>query len=83
MRPLAWEPPYAAGAALEKAKRQKGKKKKEMPPFVFFRVVKEIRKNHKINPSEALSKGIGYRNSTSCSYTQLLSGLLYRFHKAD
>ena len=23
MRPLAWEPPYAMGAALEKAKRQK------------------------------------------------------------
>ena len=23
IRPLAWEPPYAAGAALEKAKRQK------------------------------------------------------------
>ena len=26
--PLAWEPPYAAGAALEKAKRQKKKKEK-------------------------------------------------------
>ena len=26
---LAWEPPYAAGAALEKAKRPKKKKKKE------------------------------------------------------
>ena len=25
IRPLAWEPPYAAGAALEKAKRQKTK----------------------------------------------------------
>ena len=24
IRPLAWEPPYAAGAALEMAKRQKG-----------------------------------------------------------
>ena len=29
IRPLAWEPPYAAGAALEKAKRQKEKKKKK------------------------------------------------------
>ena len=28
IRPLAWEPPYATGAALEKAKRQKKKKKK-------------------------------------------------------
>ena len=27
--PLAWEPPYAAGVALEKAKRQKKKEKKE------------------------------------------------------
>ena len=27
--PLAWEPPYASGAALEKAKRQKKKKKIE------------------------------------------------------
>ena len=29
IRPLAWEPPYAAGVALEMAKRQKKKKKKE------------------------------------------------------
>ena len=29
--PLAWEPPYAAGAALERAKRQKSKKKKKTP----------------------------------------------------
>ena len=29
IRPLAWEPPYAVGAALGKAKRQKKKKKKK------------------------------------------------------
>ena len=29
IRPLAWEPPYAKGAALEKGKRQHQKKKKE------------------------------------------------------
>ena len=28
IRPLAWEPPYAAGVALEKTKRPKKKKKK-------------------------------------------------------
>ena len=28
IRPLAWEPPHAAGVALEKAKRQKNKKTK-------------------------------------------------------
>ena len=29
IRLLAWEPPYATGAALEKTKRQKDKKKKK------------------------------------------------------
>ena len=29
IRPLTWEPPYAAGAAQEKAKRQKKKKKEK------------------------------------------------------
>jgi len=29
IRPLAWEPPYTAGVALEKAKRPKKKKKKK------------------------------------------------------
>ena len=29
IRPLAWEPPYAAGVALEKAKKKKKKKKKK------------------------------------------------------
>ena len=30
IRPLAWESPYAAGAAAEKAKRPKKKKKKKL-----------------------------------------------------
>ena len=30
IRPLAWEPPYAARAAQEKAKRQKDQKKKKV-----------------------------------------------------
>jgi len=29
IQPLAWEPPYAVGAALEKAKKKKKKKKKK------------------------------------------------------
>ena len=33
--PLAWEPPHAAGVALEKAKRQKEKKKKYIIVCVF------------------------------------------------
>ena len=37
--PLAWEPPYAAGVALEKAKRQKEKKK-----FVHLSVGHKIMK---------------------------------------
>ena len=31
--PLAWEPPYASGAALEKAKRQKKKKKRALTMY--------------------------------------------------
>ena len=31
IQPLAWEPPYAVGAALEKAKRQKTKQNKKKP----------------------------------------------------
>ena len=31
IQPLAWEPPYAGGAALEMAKRKKKKKKKRVP----------------------------------------------------
>ena len=30
IRPLAWEPPYAAGVALEKAKKKKEKKEKDL-----------------------------------------------------
>ena len=35
--PLAWEPPYAMGAALQKTKRQKEKKKlkKENPSYIY------------------------------------------------
>jgi len=36
--PLAWEPPYAAGVALEKAKRQK---KKELGMQMFAQVVRK------------------------------------------
>ena len=37
MRPLAWGPPYAAGAALEKAKRQKKEKKKnQLNTFMYI-----------------------------------------------
>ena len=36
IRPLAWEPPYATGMALEKAKRQKKKKKKSIFPALNY-----------------------------------------------
>ena len=36
IRPLAWEPPYAAGAALEKAKTKKTKKQKKNPLRMGF-----------------------------------------------
>ena len=43
IKPLAWESPYATGAVLENAKRQKkkeGKKKRESNLAVFFFMVK-------------------------------------------
>ena len=36
IEPLAWEPPYATGAALEKAKRQKKKKNHKSVVVVVF-----------------------------------------------
>ena len=38
IRPLAWEPPYAVGAALEKAKRQKNKKRKRRLALRTFEI---------------------------------------------
>ena len=36
IRPLAWEPPHAAGVALEKTKKKKKKKKrKDVPTYVI------------------------------------------------
>ena len=34
IRPLAWEPPHAVGAALEKARRQKQKQKQKQTPKI-------------------------------------------------
>ena len=35
IRPLAWEPPYAAGAALEKTEKKKKRKKENYWPIQF------------------------------------------------
>ena len=52
IRPLAWEPPYAMGTALEKAKRQEKKRKKERKnqfgvPFVVQWLTNPTR-NHEV-----------------------------------
>ena len=39
IRPLAWEPPHATEAALEKAKRQRKKKKVKKEILTFSHVV--------------------------------------------
>ena len=55
MRPLAWEPPYAAGVALEMAKRQKKKKKKSNTPFlVEAKQTKQTKICNAINKSSYL-----------------------------
>ena len=38
IRPPAWEPPCAAGAALEKGKKTKKKRKKEVPNYVVYKI---------------------------------------------
>ena len=43
--PLAWEPPYATGSALEKAKRQKDKKAKKKKKRKL-RKVNQFAKSH-------------------------------------
>ena len=43
IRPLAWEPPYAMGATLEKTKRQKDKKKKKKRLNFFSHTDPKIR----------------------------------------
>ena len=43
IRPLAWEPPYAMGTVLEKAKRKKKKKKLEvLPSYIVGENVKLV-----------------------------------------
>ena len=37
IRPLAWEPPYASGAALEKAKRQKTKQTNKQKTYFKYK----------------------------------------------
>ena len=41
MRPLAWEPPYVAGAALKKTKRPK-KKKLLCTQYIFFQIFEQL-----------------------------------------
>ena len=36
IRPIAWEPPYAAGTALKRTTKDKRKKKKVRPPKATF-----------------------------------------------
>ena len=52
VRPLAWEPPYAIGVALEETKRQKKKKKKtqkkKTPNLKFAKKKKRNKKTKKI-----------------------------------
>ena len=38
IQPLAWEPPYAEGAVLEKAKRQKKKKEKRKKELLEYSI---------------------------------------------
>ena len=66
IQPLAWEPPYASGAALENAKRQKKKKKKK-------RLGTEKRKNMRIDIKNFNSCNLHYSTKFYCKYSDLLT----------
>ena len=55
IRPLAWEPPYATGVALEKAKRpkkkKKEKKKKKYGVPVMAQWLMNLTRNHEVDGS--------------------------------
>ena len=42
IQPLAWEPPYAAGAALEKTKRQKKKKRERERSHFWSKTFRDL-----------------------------------------
>ena len=48
IRPLAWEPPYAVGAALQKAERPKKKKKERKPMETWIYKKKQNAQNAKM-----------------------------------
>ena len=67
IRPLAWEPPYAAGVAQEMAKRQKKKRVEEIQTLLFTAALVELTENPKESTDKLLelisefSKIIGYK----------------------
>ena len=48
IRPLAWEPPYAAGAAQEKAKRPKKKKESSFISFCYGSAETNLTRHHEV-----------------------------------
>ena len=61
IRPLAWEPPYGAGAALEMAKRQKQNKTKQKPLKKRFYLFERPRKTMNRGGSGQGSRGYEQR----------------------
>ena len=50
--PLAWEPPYAMGVAVEKAKRQK--KNSGWPPWLHIRTPRELLQRLMLSPNQLI-----------------------------
>ena len=53
IRPLAWEPPYVMGVALEKVKRQKDKKAPKKPLKYGVSTVAQWDKGHGFDPQSS------------------------------
>ena len=61
IRPLAWEPPYATGEALEKAKRPKKKREREREKRKSHEVILHRHLNSSYSPREPWSHSVtGY-----------------------
>ena len=66
IRPLAWEPPYAVGAALEKTTKKKKKKKEE--PEKFSEITGHTQRGTSAWPVSSIHNNVHKRNKVISFY---------------
>ena len=60
IRSLAWDPPYAAGVALEKTKKKKEKEKNTMNFFAEQKLTHRLIKIYGYQRGQVLGRGMGW-----------------------